>query len=120
MLGGNLIPPSGQLPLFILFVSFSETTISPSTIVRIATIAFLGFISVSNLLHCFFDSFLRVQETVAPYGTYVKYEGDTPVYTAEEAAYKYNLFKGWDQSGYVNGDKTVNAVFDTCEYVDGY
>lgn len=63
---------------------------------------------------------LTLQETVAPYGTYVKYEGDTPVYTAEEAAYKYNLFKGWDQSGYVNGDKTVNAVFDTCEYVDGY
>ena len=44
---------------------------------------------------------LTLQETVAPYGTYVKYEGDTPVYTAEEAAYKYNLFKGWDQSGYV-------------------
>lgn len=63
---------------------------------------------------------LTLQETLAPYGTYVKYEGDTPVYTAEEAAYKYNLFKGWDQSGYVNGDKTVNAVFDTCEYVDGY
>lgn len=63
---------------------------------------------------------LTLQETVAPYGTYVKYEGDTPVYTAEEAAYKYNLFKGWDQSGYVNGDKTVNAVFETCEYVNGY
>lgn len=63
---------------------------------------------------------MTLQETVAPYGSYVKYEGDTPVYTAEEAAYKYNLFKGWDQSGYVNGDKTVNAVFETCEYVDGY
>lgn len=63
---------------------------------------------------------LTLQETLAPYGTYVKYTGDTPVYTAEEAAYKYNLFKGWDQSGYVNGDKTVNAVFETCEYVNGY
>ena len=63
---------------------------------------------------------LTLQETVAPYGSYVKYEGDTPVYTAEEAAYKYNLFKGWDQSGYVNGNKTINAVFDKCEYVEGY
>lgn len=63
---------------------------------------------------------LTLQETLAPYGTYVKYAGDTPVYTAEEAAYKYYLFKGWDQSGYVNGDKTVNAVFELCEYSDGY
>lgn len=63
---------------------------------------------------------LTMQETLAPYGTYVRYTGDTPVYTAEEAAYKYYLFKGWDQSGYVNGDKTVNAVFETCEYSDGY
>lgn len=46
--------------------------------------------------------------------------GDTPVYTAEESAYKYNLFKGWDKSGFVDGNKTINAVYETCEYVDGY
>lgn len=61
-----------------------------------------------------------LQETKAPYGTTVYYTGDTPAYTAEEAAYKYNLFRSWDKAGYVDGDKTINAVFDTCEYVDGY
>lgn len=36
---------------------------------------------------------LSLQESTAQYGSYVKYTGDTPVYTAEESAYKYNLFK---------------------------
>ena len=61
-----------------------------------------------------------LQETIADYGTIVQYEGDIPTYTAEEIAYKYYLFDGWDQAGYVNGNKTVNAVFDSCEYKDGY
>ena len=61
-----------------------------------------------------------LQTTVAPYGSLVSYEGDTPVYTAEESAYKYNLFSHWDNSGLVNGDKTINAVFESCEYVEGY
>lgn len=56
----------------------------------------------------------------APYGSTVKYEGDTPTYTAEEAAYKFSLFKGWDDSGMVTGNKTINALYDTCEYSDGY
>lgn len=60
------------------------------------------------------------QETKAPYGTNVLYTGDIPTYTAEETAYKYYLFTGWDQSGYVNGDKTINAVYDSCEYSQGY
>jgi hypothetical protein len=61
-----------------------------------------------------------LQETVAPYGTSVWYSGETPTYTTEESAYKYCLFNGWDTSGYVNGDKIVNAVFDSCQYVAGY
>ena len=61
-----------------------------------------------------------LQETVANYGTIVLYEGDLPTYTAEESAYKYYLFDGWDKSGYVNGDKTINAVYDSCEYNAGY
>ena len=60
------------------------------------------------------------QQTTGAYGSYVKYTEDTPVYTAEEAAYKYNLFSHWDKSGLVDGDKTINAVFDTCEYTEGY
>lgn len=61
-----------------------------------------------------------LQTTTAPYGTSVWYSGDIPTYTAEEAAYKYYLFDGWDTSGYVNGDKIINAVYDSCEYSSGY
>ena len=60
------------------------------------------------------------QETVAPYGTTVLYDGETPTYTLEEAAYKYYLFDRWDQGGYVSGDKTINAIYDYCEYKEGY
>lgn len=60
------------------------------------------------------------QETIAPYGTTVFYEDDIPTYTAEESAYKYYLFSGWDQSGYVTGNKDINAVYDSCEYNAGY
>ena len=61
-----------------------------------------------------------LQESVADYGTVVSYTGDIPTYTAEESAYKYYLFDGWDKSGYVNGNKTINATFDSCEYNAGY
>lgn len=61
-----------------------------------------------------------LQTTTAPYGSLVTYNGDIPLYTAEESAYKYNLFSHWDNSGLVNGDKTINAVFESCEYVEGY
>lgn len=60
------------------------------------------------------------QTTEALYGEYVDYEGDTPTYTGEETAYKYSLFKDWDKSGYVDGNKDINAVFDSCAYIDGY
>lgn len=61
-----------------------------------------------------------LQETVAPYGSNVLYTGEIPTYTSEESAYKYYLFDGWDQGGYVNGDKTINAIYDNCEYKEGY
>ena len=61
-----------------------------------------------------------LQTTTAPYGTIVSYDGDIPVYTGEESAYRYNLFSHWDNSGLVDGNKTINAVFESCEYVDGY
>jgi hypothetical protein len=61
-----------------------------------------------------------LQETVAKYGTTVIYDGETPTYTLEESAYKYYLFSGWDQGGYVNGNKTISAVYDSCEYKSGY
>lgn len=61
-----------------------------------------------------------LQEKKGAYGSTVYYDGDDPTYTAEEAAYKYNLFKGWDKSGYIDGDKIINAVYDTCEYTEGH
>ena len=61
-----------------------------------------------------------VQESVAQYGTNVVYHGETPTYTLEESAYKYYLFDGWDQGGYVSGNKTIHAVYDSCEYKAGY
>ena len=63
---------------------------------------------------------ITMQEIKALYDETVFYSGATPAYTAEEAAYVYYLFNRWDNSGYVNGDKVINAIFDKCEYVDGY
>lgn len=56
------------------------------------------------------------QESTGLYGDNIIYEGDTPTYTLEESAYKYYLFDRWDKSGYIDGDKTVNAIFDSFEY----
>lgn len=58
------------------------------------------------------------QESSGLYGTNIPYAGDTPVYTGEEAGYVYHLFNRWDKSGLVDGDKTINAVFDRFEYTD--
>ena len=61
------------------------------------------------------------QSTTAPYGSYVEYlSKEIPTYTAEESAYKYHLFSHWDKSGYVDGNKDVQAVYDTCEYSQDY
>lgn len=61
-----------------------------------------------------------LQETTAPYGSTILYTGEIPTYTVEESGYRYYLFDGWDKSGYVNGDKIINAVYDSCEYTEGY
>ena len=60
-----------------------------------------------------------LQVTKALYGSIVEYEGNIPTYNGMEGqtgGYRYYLFDHWDKSGYVNGDKTINAVFDVCRY----
>lgn len=61
-----------------------------------------------------------LQTQTAEYGTSVYYTGDIPTYTGEEGAYKYYLFTGWDKSPFVDGSKEINAVYDSCEYNEGY
>lgn len=61
-----------------------------------------------------------VQESTGLYGDNIIYEGEIPTYTLEESAYKYYLFNRWDNSGFIYGDKTVNAIFDSFQYTDGY
>jgi hypothetical protein len=52
------------------------------------------------------------------YGEVVEYPYGTPTYT--ETANMYYWFKGWDKSGYANGNKTITAQYDTCSYTDNY
>ena len=59
---------------------------------------------------------ITMQESTGLYGENVEYTGAIPTYTLEESAYKYYLFDRWDKSGFVDGDKTVNAVFDSFTY----
>ena len=55
------------------------------------------------------------------YGDNIPYDGEIPVYTAEEP-YSFYLFNRWDNSGFLNngfdedGVKVVNAVFDKFSY----
>ena len=57
------------------------------------------------------------------YGDNIVYDGNIPVYTAEEP-YAFYLFNRWDKSGFLtdgfdnNGVKTVNAIFDTFTYTE--
>lgn len=60
------------------------------------------------------------QEFTGFYGDTVSYSGTVPTYTIEESAYVYYLFNRWDKSGLIDGDKVINAIFDRCEYVEGY
>lgn len=59
-----------------------------------------------------------MQEGTGLYGENVPYSGADPVYTAEESGYVFYLFNRWDKSGVIDGDKTVNAIFDKFEYTD--
>lgn len=63
---------------------------------------------------------ITLQTSKGLYGSNVPYTGDIPVYTSEESAYTYYLFDRWDKSGIIDGDKVVDAVFDSCNYNDGY
>jgi hypothetical protein len=57
------------------------------------------------------------------YGDNIIYDGDAPIYTAEEP-YAFYLFNRWDKSGFLNngidenGVKTINAIFDKFTYTD--
>ena len=61
-----------------------------------------------------------MQESTDLYGSYVPYSGVNPTYTLEESAYAYYLFDRWEKSGLVDGDKTIEAIFDKCVYTEGY
>lgn len=60
-----------------------------------------------------------MQKSEGYYGENVPYAGDTPTYTSEEAGYSYYLFNKWDKSGFIDGEKVVNAIFDKFVYSDG-
>ena len=57
-----------------------------------------------------------LQETSAPYGATVVYNGEIPTYTIEESEQTFYLFDKWDKNGYVDGNKTINAIFESCAY----
>ncbi len=59
---------------------------------------------------------VTMQESTGLYGENVPYTGVSPTYTAEESGYVYYLFNRWDKSGFIDGEKTVNAIFDRFEY----
>lgn len=62
---------------------------------------------------------ITLQESTGLYGENVIYTGSIPTYTLEESAYKYYLFNRWDKSGFIDGDKTVTAIFDEFKYTEG-
>lgn len=59
---------------------------------------------------------ITMQESTGLYGENIPYTGVNPTYTAEETGYVYYLFNRWDKSGFIDGDKTVNAIFDKFTY----
>jgi len=59
---------------------------------------------------------VTMQESTGLYGENISYTGVDPTYTAEEGGYVYYLFNRWDKSGFIDGEKIVNAIFDRFEY----
>lgn len=57
-----------------------------------------------------------MQESTGLYGENIPYTGVHPTYTAEESGYVYYLFNRWDKSGFIDGEKVVNAIFDKFTY----
>lgn len=62
---------------------------------------------------------ITLQESTGLYGDYIEYAGATPTYTLEEPGYKFYLFNKWDKSGYVDGNKVINAIYDEFAYAEG-
>ena len=62
---------------------------------------------------------LVLQESYGAYGSNIPYDGDIPVYTAQEPGYNFYLFDRWDKSGIVDGDKDIRAIYDTFLYEHG-
>lgn len=62
-----------------------------------------------------------LQESVGDYGTNVPYTKSIPTYDLKEGenGWTYYLFNRWDKSGFIDGDKTVTAIFDICRYTSG-
>lgn len=59
---------------------------------------------------------LQIEEQ-CDYGSYHPYTGATPTYTVfEDGSYIFYLFKCWDKSGFIDGDRTVNAIYDEFRY----
>ena len=63
---------------------------------------------------------LLAEPVTAPYGSVVEYTGEIPTYTANENDRWFYWFTGWDKSGFVDGDKTVYAKFDTFHYTNNW
>lgn len=59
---------------------------------------------------------ITMQESTGLYGENIPYTGANPTYTSEESYYSFYLFNRWDKSGFIDGDKTVNAIFDKFTY----
>lgn len=61
---------------------------------------------------------LQIEEN-CDYGSYHPYTGAIPTYTTfEDGSLIFYLFSGWDNSGFVDGEKTVNAVYDEFSYTN--
>lgn len=100
--------------------TFSGWDTEFTTVFGSQTVKALYSESVRNYTIRYLNHNIVLKTTVAPYGSLVLYDGDTPSYTTEESSYTYYLFKEWDKSGYVDGNKDINAVFDSCRYTTGY
>lgn len=60
------------------------------------------------------------EPVTAPYGSVVEYTGEIPTYTLNENDRWFYWFTGWDKSGYVDGNKTIYAQFDTFRYTNNW
>ena len=84
---------------------------------RIITATYIETIRNYTIQYVSKGTVLKTEE--APYGSNIIYDGEIPTYTLEEP-FKFYLFNRWDKSGFVNGDKTITAIFDEFQYTDGY